>query len=203
MKTLPELLRDADPVASEPRRSTQDRYNTRQRILAAPHDAQRQPGRRRAITAVAIATISLLAIAGGFRYRSLGTVDVVAAVRFEVRLAEETPAAGLREIVVAGSSRTIYLHSETVVTNGDIARAHAVEDATKGTYSVVVTFSEEGAAKMLRASRDHLGKPMAILVDGAVVAAPVVRSPISKAAVIGGDFTKAEADTMVAGLLGI
>jgi preprotein translocase subunit SecD len=201
MKTLPELLRDADPVGYEPPRSTRDRHNSRRRILDAPPTVAQRPGRRGAIAA--IATFSLLAIAGGFRYWSLGTVDVIAAVRFEVRLAEENPAPGLRQAVVAGSSRTIYLHPETVVTNGDIARAQAKEDAAPGTYSVVVTFSDEGAARMLRASRDHIDRPVAILVDGVVVSAPVVRSAISKAAVIGGNYTKAEADTIVAGLLGI
>jgi SecD-like export protein len=201
MKTLPELLRDADPVGHEPRRTDQDRHAGRQRILDAPVNTERRPARRSVVAA--IAALTLLAVAGGFRYWSLGAVDVVAAVRFEVRLAEENPADGLREAGVAGSSRTIYLHRETVVTNADIARAHAAEDAKTGTYNVVVTFSDEGAAKMLRASQGHIGKPMAILVDGAVVTAPVVRSPISKAAVIGGDYSKAEADTIVAGLLGI
>jgi preprotein translocase subunit SecD len=200
MKTLPEILRDADPIGYEPRRSAQDRHTRRQRILDAPPSTKR-PARRSVI--IAMAVLTFLAVAGGFRYWSLGAVDVVAAVRFEVRLAEENAADGLREVVVAGSSRTIYLHPETVVTNGDIARAHASEDAKTGTYSVVVTFSDEGAAKMLRASQGHIGKPMAILVDGTVVTAPVVRSAISNAAVIGGDYSKAEADTIVAGLLGI
>ena len=201
MTTLPDLLRDADPVGYEPRRSDHDRRDLRQRVLDSPSTVP--PRRRRAVVAAGL--LVLLAIAGGFRYRSLalGTVSVVAAVRFEVRLAEENPGDGLREAVVAGSGHTIYLHRDAVVTNGDIARAHATENAASGTFSVAVTFSEEGAAKMLRASQSHIGKPMAILVDGAVVAAPVLRSPISTAAVISGSFSKAEADTMVAGLLGI
>src|SRR5262249_52437713 len=102
-----------------------------------------------------------------------------------------------------GSSHTVFLHAEAIVTNGDIARARAIENGSAGTYSVAVTLSEEGAAKMVRASSSHIDKPIAILVDGAVVSAPVVRSPISKSAVISGDYTKAEADTIVAGLLGI
>jgi hypothetical protein len=201
MKTLPELLRDADPMGYEPRRSDVDRRGSRQRILDSPRVAERRPGRRTAL--VAIAALGLLGVAGGFRYWSLGAVDVVAAVRFEMRLAEENPTDGLQEAVVGGSGRTIYLHRETVVTNGDIARAQAIENASTGTYSVAVTLKEEGAAKMRRASQGHIGKPMAILVDGAVMTAPVVRSAIGQSAVIDGHYTKAEADTIVAGLLGL
>jgi hypothetical protein len=199
MKSLPELLRDADPIGYEPRRTDQDRRNSRQRVLAAPHAGPSAAGRRRVIVAAA----ALLALAGGgFRYWSLGA-DVVAAVRFEVRLAEESPGDGLREAVITGSGQTIYLHGEAVLTNGDIARARAVENQSTGTYSVAVTFKEEGAAKILRASQGHIGKPIALLVNGAVVVAPVIRSPISNAAVISGDYSKAEADTIVAGLLGL
>jgi hypothetical protein len=201
MKTVPELLRDADPVGYEPGRSAYHRRVSRQRILDSPRAAGQPPRRRRAV--VAALAFALLTAAGGFRYWSWGSVDVVAAVRFEVRLAEENPADGLQEAVVALSGRTIYLHRATVVTNGDIARAHASEDGTSGMFSVVVEFSEEGAAKMRRASQGHIGKPMAILVDGAVMTAPVVRAAIGKSAVIDGHYTKAEADTIVAGLLGI
>jgi hypothetical protein len=57
-------------------------------------------------------------------------VDVVAAVRFEVHLAEESQSSGLREAIIAGTSRRIYLSPETVVTNSDIAQATSVRATT-------------------------------------------------------------------------
>jgi preprotein translocase subunit SecD len=60
----------------------------------------------------------------------------------------------------------------------------------------------DGAAKMLRASQSHIGRPLAILIDGEVVMAPVVRSPIRTSAVITGSFTRAEAERIVAGIPG-
>jgi preprotein translocase subunit SecD len=151
---------------------------------------------------VAIAALTLIGIAGGSRYWSQGAVDLVAAVRFEVRLAEENPADGLREAVVSGAGKRIYLHQETVVTNSDIAQAQVTPGAAASTFDVTVTFNADGAAKMLRASQSHIGRPLAILVDGEVVIAPVVRSRITASAVISGNYTRAEAERIVAGILG-
>ena len=57
-------------------------------------------------------------------------------------------------------------------------------------------FNKAGAEKMRAATASNIGKPMAILLDGQVVMAPVVRSPIGGSAVITGKFTKAEAERM-------
>ena len=69
---------------------------------------------------VAVVALALIGVAGGSRYWPRVAVDVVAAVRFEVRLAEENPAPDLREAVVSGSARRIYLHQETIVANTDM-----------------------------------------------------------------------------------
>jgi len=48
----------------------------------------------------------------------------------------------------------------------------------------------------------HLGKPVAILIDGSVVIAPSVKSAIGAAAVITGDYTQADAQRIAAGMTG-
>lgn len=196
MKTLPELLRDADPLGYEPRRGAQERRMSRQRILDSPCVTQALPRRR--FVMVAVVALTLIGIAAGSRYWS----PVVAAVRFEVRLAEETPSSGLREVVISGADRRIYLRQETVVTNSDIAQAQVIQGDAASTFSVTITFNADGAAKMFRASQSHIGRPLAILIDGEVVMAPVVRSPITTAATISGNFTRAEAERIVAGIIG-
>ena len=200
MKTVPELLREADPLVYEPRRSPQHRRANRQEILAVP-SVNEELGRRRFVTA-AVAALAVVGIAAGSRYWSRLAVDVVAAVRFEVHLAEENPANGLREAVVAGARRRIYLHQETVVTNSDIAQAQVVQTDAASTYNIGITFTADGAAKMLRASQNHIGRPMAILIDGEVVMAPVVRAAITTSAAISGRYTRAEAERIVAGIIG-
>jgi len=197
MTTLRELLKDSDPLGHEPRRSDHDRQRSRQVVLAAPPVAGDVP-RRAAVTTV-FAAAALVAIAAGGLYWSRASVDVVAAVRFEVRLAEESFAPGLREVTVGGG-RKIYLHPETVVTNSDITEAKLVQN--ESAFGVSVVFKADGAEKMRRATQSHVGKPLAILIDGTVVMAPVVRSAIAGQAVITGDYTKAEAEHIAAGMIG-
>jgi preprotein translocase subunit SecD len=47
---------------------------------------------------------------------------------------------------------------------------------------------------------NHLGRPVAILIDGEVVSVPTVKSPIGAAAVISGDFTRADAERIAQGM---
>jgi preprotein translocase subunit SecD len=198
MSTLPDLLRDADPLAYE-HRNADARRRSRQRVLEtrpAVEDAS-----RRTVLKTGAGALALVAIAAGSRYWSQLSVDVVAAVRFEVRLAEESPAGGLREVVVS-SGRKIYLHQEIVVGNSDITSARVVPGGSASTFNVTVAFNADGAEKMRRATEGHIGKPMAILIDGEVVMAPVVRSAIAASAAITGNFSRAEADRIVAGIVG-
>lgn len=202
MKTTAELLRDADPLGYEPRRSDMARHISRERILllARPPASVADPRTKRRALITAATIVLLTGVAAGYWLRI--AVDVVAAVRFEVHLAEDAPAAGLREAVVGGAGRRIYLHEDAVVTNSDIAHAEVTTGATETTFNVAITFNDTGTSKISRATASHLGKPLAGLIDGAVVKAPVLKGPITTSAVISGDFTRAEAERIVAGIVG-
>jgi preprotein translocase subunit SecD len=115
-------------------------------------------------------------------------------------LAEERPAAGLREARVSGSDRLIYLHEEVVVTNADIERSTLVGGSGPSQFNVRLQFNAAGGEKMQKATAGHMGKPMAVLIDGEVVMAPVVRSPITTSAVISGNYSQAEAERIVNGI---
>jgi hypothetical protein len=200
MKTVGAILRDADPLGYEPPRSVQERRLRRQTVLETSRVGDEVPQRR-----MALATIVALAIAGialSSFYWSRMVVDAVAAVRFEVRLAEENPAPGLREAEIRGTDRKIYLHSEPVVANSDIVEAYVVEGNSASPFSVSVAFNAEGAARIFRATRSHIGRPLAILIDGEIAAAPVVRSPVTTSAIISGNFERTEAERIVGGILG-
>ena len=197
MKTMADVLRDADPLSYEPERGERERRLSRQRVLDAPLPPQAVRAMPRRAFVIAMAAGVVIAAAG---YWSRAAVDVVAAVRFEARLAEENPGSGLRAARV--SDRTIYLHEETVLTNSDIATAQLVAGSTTSTFGVAVTFTADGAARMARASGSHVGRPLAILIDGEVVMAPVIRSAIGASALISGSFSRAEAERIVAGIVG-
>ena len=142
---------------------------------------------------IAVAVITSAAV-GFFSPRSV----VAPAIRFEMRLADARPAAGLTEATVAGSDDKIYLHVETIVTNSDVADVRVV--GANASYQVAVKFTTEGARRMLRATEGHVGRPLAILLDGQVVAAPTVRDPISETAILDGRYTRAEAERIAAGI---
>jgi hypothetical protein len=200
MKNLPALLKDADPLGDERPRADHERRALRKAILDAPPSRRDAPPRQSVVMTAAV--LVLVAIAGGFAMWSRGSVDVVAAVRFEVRLAEDHPADGLTEAAVTGSDRQVYLHVGTVISNSDIAQANVLGSDAAPPVSISLRFTPEGAAKMSRATQAHIGRPLAILIDGEVVMAPVIRDPITADAMITGDYTRAQADRIASGVLG-
>lgn len=126
------------------------------------------------------------------------TTDRVQATLLEVRLAETEPARGLIEATVQNSDRRVFLHDTRVITNNDVVQARVVE--SDGRFNVAITLTNEGAAKMASATSAHTGRPLAIIVDGEVIAAPTVRGTINDQAVITGAFTRARAERIAAGL---
>ena len=203
MKTVRELLQDADPLQDEPVWPTEERDLRRQAVLAAASGSHsRVEGRSKSRIAVfsTVAVAAIFALLLVFRVWSPFVRDVQAAVHFEVRLAEDHPGPGLREAKVAGSERSIYLHDEIIVDNGDIAEARVVRQEGASQYVISMEFKPSGAEKMQAATGNHIGKPIAILIDGKVVMAPLVRTPIDASAVISDDFTKAQAERIVKGM---
>jgi SecD-like export protein len=203
MKTVREILRDADPLRHEPDETEGERDRLRQAVVAAASDVATpsSPWFRAPVALLgAIALIVVGIVAVGSQIWPHGGATLQAAVRFEVRLAEDQPGAGLREARAAGSDRVVYLHQEIIVTNDDIAQSSVIEGNGPSRFGVHVQFTAAGAQKMRQATAGHVGRPMAILIDGEIVMAPVLRDPISTSAVISGDFTKAEAERIVNGI---
>jgi TonB family protein len=120
------------------------------------------------------------------------------ATTLEVRLAELQPGPGLREAVLDGSNRRIYMRPDAIVGTADVASASVVEAG--GRYSVNVTFVATASDRLAEATKIHIGRPLAIVLDGRVIAAPTLRSTIRGAAVISGDFTRSQAERIAAGL---
>jgi preprotein translocase subunit SecD len=198
MTTVTQLLQKADPVRYETPRAT-DRDRVRQAMLAAVSTSAPGSRPRRLVLAAALG-VALIAIAGARWWPSGGTVQA-AAVRFEVQLAESTPALGLTPARVAGSDIVIYLHREPVVTNEDIERARVVPGNAPQQFHVAVTLTPSGANKMRAATANHIGRPVALLVDGEVISAPTVRAAVGADGLISGNFTKDEADRIANGML--
>jgi hypothetical protein len=123
-----------------------------------------------------------------------------AQIKFELRRAEREPAKELVEAVVERSGERVYLHKEVLVTNSDIVEARVVEGLTLGDFSIDVTFTREASERLSNATAQHIGKPMAILFDGKVVSAPILRDRLSDRAQVSGSFKKEDAERVANGI---
>ena len=126
-------------------------------------------------------------------------MDTAPPVEMETRAASRAPADGLTEMVVQGWDDTVYVAEQVLLANEDIASAGVV--AGPDGPRVEIVFTEAGAQRLAAATREHLSECLAILIDGHVVCAPVVRSEITGGrALITGRFTEDEARRIVGGL---
>lgn len=194
MTRLSDLLQDADPLRNDPPRDEAAREHLRQTMLRAAASERTPPPARVRLRLLAAATATVVVGAGALSYQlgTFGTTPLFAAVRFEVRLAEEAPAPGLIVAQAAGSARLLYLHPEIIVNNDDIDHAWTFQDAVG--FGVAMKFLPSGALRVQQATAAHVGRPVALLIDGRVVSVPTVRSAISDSASISGaGYTQAEA----------
>ena len=75
----------------------------------------------------------------------------------------------------------------------DLVDAKASFDPTEG-HAVSFRFNTEGAQKFGKATSENIGKRFAVLLDGYVITAPVIRSAITGGSgIISGNFTSQEA----------
>lgn len=85
----------------------------------------------------------------------------------------------------------------TDLTGADLKNADVVFDSTSGKPVIALAFTEEGGRKFTDITGKNIGKPLAILLDGLVISAPIVQSQITGGtAQITGDFTVDEAKNL-------
>jgi preprotein translocase subunit SecD len=120
--------------------------------------------------------------------------------KVEFRRAETTAAKDLTEATVAGTKDKVYLHKTADLTGADVASAKLSGEDKNPT--IEITFTEAGAKKAAKLSEDHADKPVAIVVDGKVIAAPVIRTKLGATIRISGHFTEDEAKSLVKAISG-
>ncbi|MFG0335270.1 MAG: hypothetical protein ACF8TS_18075 [Maioricimonas sp. JB049] len=116
-------------------------------------------------------------------------------VTLELRLAEEKPAEGLTRKMMRDGSKTVYLHAQPVITNEHFAevRQHRSRHTPElDAFSLEFTLTDDGGKLLERMSEGHQGRPLAILLNGEVVAAPIVRTKVGKKGVITGGLSSEE-----------
>ena len=119
--------------------------------------------------------VVLLSTLVGALFQTAQKQDEKARVKIEFRRAETSPGEGLTEATEPGTSRKIYLHKTADVTAADIAEARPSQNAD-GKPVMEITLTKEGEENG-RPDRKAISKPLAILINGKLVMAPVVHSP--------------------------
>ncbi len=120
------------------------------------------------------------------------------AVRLEFKRAETKPAKDLEVAIVPKTGKKIYLPKTAEVRNEDIAEA-SIDDQEKSVPLLKLKFTKQGRKKMEKLTKEHVDKPMAVLVDGKVLVAPIIPSTISENAVLSG-IPRDEMERIVKGL---
>jgi preprotein translocase subunit SecD len=142
----------------------------------------------------------ILAFLGGLIATQPAEASDKPKITFEIRRAETEPGPGLTETNVQGSKQKVYLHREAALTRTDIAGALVTEEKGQP-RAVSIRLTKEGSKKIAQLTQRHLNKPLAILVNGQVISAPVVRSKITgENILLTGNFTNEEAERIAVAL---
>lgn len=101
---------------------------------------------------------------------------------------------------IGGEVQVIRLMS--IISVGEIATAEASFD-DYGRPSISFKLTGSGRIKFAQATSQNVGRPFAIVLDGAIISAPVINSPITEGkGQISGSFTMEEAELLAASIFG-
>jgi preprotein translocase subunit SecD len=119
----------------------------------------------------------------------------------EIRAAASTAVSGWQQMS-SPDGAAIWVAPDVRLTSSDIARAEARTDPDAGP-SVAILLTDEGARKMSELSAAQANKPIALLLDGKVIWAPIVKGAIGKEVRLtggNGGLTKTQIDRLLASM---
>jgi len=109
---------------------------------------------------------------------------------------------GLASAPVYG--QTVYFRPEERIldlTNLDLRTAKVeIRHGTPERYIVAVQTNPVGKQLLHEWTSAHIEKQVGVFIDGQLISAPIIESPIDEMIVLDGDFTKAQAESVVARL---
>ena len=117
----------------------------------------------------------------------------------EIRAASASAVTGWRQMSTPAGS-PLWVAPESRLTSADIARAEA-RTLPDGGPAVAIVLTDAGAKKMAELSAAQSDKPIALMLDGQVIWAPVVRGAIGKEALLTGGkggLTQTQIDRLLA-----
>jgi preprotein translocase subunit SecD len=121
-------------------------------------------------------------------------------IKFEFRLASYQKVEGWDIGLGPGP---VWISPEVALTNRDVARAYPEPDRTDPSkLGVGILLTEEGALKMARLNKSHIGKNLAVILDGRAVSVfPILKEYTNGRALIPGSLTEEEAKSIAKGIM--
>ena len=150
-------------------------------------------------------------ISGNREERLIVELPGVSDIELAKKLIGETPILEFRlerpeaEAIITQASGTPVALNEVFypaeLTGRYLSRARVEFDPNTGAPLIGLEFTSEGADLFAKITRENIGKPLAIILDGAVLSQPVIQSEITGGrAQITGQFTPDEAKALVRNL---
>ena len=118
---------------------------------------------------------------------------------FQVQLVLDEPGENTEPITNNASGETLQVQKTPLLDHTAIRSVTVTKNASSGAPEIDVEFSQEGGELFAAVTKENLNNRLAIVSNGQLYSAPVIRSEISKArAKITGHFTEAEASELAA-----
>jgi preprotein translocase subunit SecD len=124
------------------------------------------------------------------------------AATFQMRMVEDVTAGDCDcdDMVVVGGvgpKETLHVLHGVLLGQNDL-KSVKVETDSFGRPEIAITFNANGAKRFAEVTRNNIHKRLAIIIEGKLYSAPVIRSEIASGnAVISGHFSEKEAQEMV------
>ena len=94
----------------------------------------------------------------------------------------------------------VWISPKVALTNRDVARAWPTR-CPDDKPCVGVLFTEEGALKLARLTKSHIGEFLAVIFDGRVTWVPMIGGEIRGRAMWNGIYTEGEAGSIAEGIM--
>ena len=123
--------------------------------------------------------------------------------QLEMSAAALAPVPGWKEMTPRAGGASVWVSPGVVITSADVERAS--RGLAEGHPALQLTLTPAGATKLAALSEKQLGQPLAMLVDGELVWAPLIRSKLGgdvTIAAAGAGLSEKDVDRLVEGLNG-
>jgi beta-lactamase regulating signal transducer with metallopeptidase domain/tetratricopeptide (TPR) repeat protein len=170
------------------------------RFVAQAADSKTEP---RAPADFAKRDYSGNSVIGRIMAKDKGFIWVQAATSNEIAQlpAERLRGGKVREVLLADTpEHALTWNGKWSVENCQVVPAKSVGPVEH--FSIEMKLNEVGGKALLALTTTHLNQHLAIVVDGQIIAAPIVRGVISRHIVISGNFNRAQADKLAKAIRG-